>query len=300
MSGTIALVDNLFSWSQDCLHANGDRVGHAPSHINWLPLSSVGRYPNEDGAPIWFTGGGIEQAAKRPDVRRVGWLVEPFDLHPEDYALAARELLAGNIETLVTADPDRFVMDGGEDVRTYPHGGTRIHSSDWLVWPKSIETPSIVASPKRSLLGHQMRHHIITHNPQLVHPFGHEYRPITRKLDALAPYMFSVAIENVKRPYWFTEALVDCFLTGTVPIYWGAERLTYWGFDMRGVIECKNAGDVIDAIEHVRKNDYFHRLPYIKHNLMAALQFTCTEDWMWRKWPDLFARVAIPQLESVS
>jgi hypothetical protein len=35
--------------------------------------------------------------------------------------------------------------------------------------------------------------------------------------------MFSFAIENCRQPYYMTEKLIDCFITGTVPIYWGAD-----------------------------------------------------------------------------
>ena len=49
--------------------------------------------------------------------------------------------------------------------------------------------------------------------------FGRGYDPIEFKIDGLKDYRFSVVIENCKRDYWFTEKLIDCFVTGTIPIY---------------------------------------------------------------------------------
>ena len=41
------------------------------------------------------------------------------------------------------------------------------------------------------------------------------------KAAALRPVMFHIAIENVSQRSYFSEKLLDCFLTRTVPVYWG-------------------------------------------------------------------------------
>lgn len=284
MIGT-AIYDSAFVWGADALHANGDRAGARPSHVKWIGMTSnLGPYKEKQ--PVWFTDSYLHQThLAQGGGKRVGWILEPFDLHPENYATAQDALDRDRLDVLITSDPDRFDTD--KDVRLYAHGGTRIHSSDWLVWHKS-KMVSIVASPKRSLPGHAMRHAAIVRLNDKIDAYGSDYEPSTSKLDALAPYRFSVAIENVRRPFWFTEALIDCFLTGTVPIYWGTDRLVKWGFDPRGVIECDSLNDVVQAVEHLAVSDYNYRLPFIERNLLAALKYTCTEDWMWRQWPELF------------
>ncbi len=45
--------------------------------------------------------------------------------------------------------------------------------------------------------------------------------PIADKVDALAPYEFSVAIENTCEPGYVTEKFIDCLLCGTTPVYLG-------------------------------------------------------------------------------
>ena len=45
------------------------------------------------------------------------------------------------------------------------------------------------------------------------------------KIDGLRDYRYHFCIENIKRDYWFTEKLIDCFVTGTIPIYWGCPSI---------------------------------------------------------------------------
>ena len=45
------------------------------------------------------------------------------------------------------------------------------------------------------------------------------------KWEGLAPFRYSLAIENSKHDHYWTEKIADCFLAGTVPIYWGAPNI---------------------------------------------------------------------------
>jgi hypothetical protein len=48
--------------------------------------------------------------------------------------------------------------------------------------------------------------------------------------------MFSIVIENDKYETYFTEKLTDAFVTGTIPVYWGAPDIGKV-FNMDGIIE---------------------------------------------------------------
>tara|TARA_Y100000592_G_C5474605_1_gene321516 strand:- start:208 stop:387 length:180 start_codon:yes stop_codon:yes gene_type:complete len=43
--------------------------------------------------------------------------------------------------------------------------------------------------------------------------------PIDKKEEGLTNYLFSLAIENSKIDNYFSEKLLDCFATSTIPIY---------------------------------------------------------------------------------
>lgn len=54
---------------------------------------------------------------------------------------------------------------------------------------------------------------------------------------------FHVCIENVRQENYFSEKLLDCFLTRTIPIYWGCPNIDSY-FDVRGMILIGNEGNV--------------------------------------------------------
>jgi len=56
--------------------------------------------------------------------------------------------------------------------------------------------------------------------------FGRGFQPIADKWDGLAPYRYSIAVENHSCPDYWTEKVADCFLAGAMPIYFGATNLT--------------------------------------------------------------------------
>ena len=105
---------------------------------------------------------------------------------------------------------------------------------------------SLIASAKRSLVGHKLRHQVVAWLKQAgieVDVMGGGYRPFERKSDGLAPYRYSIVIENSREHGYFTEKLVDALLCRTVPIYWGAPDIETY-FDMRGMIVCSTLEEV--------------------------------------------------------
>ena len=55
--------------------------------------------------------------------------------------------------------------------------------------------------------------------------YGRGIRHIRDKWDGLAPYYYSLAIENDRSSDYWTEKLADCFLSWTVPVYDGCLNL---------------------------------------------------------------------------
>ncbi len=45
------------------------------------------------------------------------------------------------------------------------------------------------------------------------------------KLDTISDYKFSVCFENMVLPGYMTEKMVDCFVAGSIPMYWGASDI---------------------------------------------------------------------------
>jgi hypothetical protein len=72
------------------------------------------------------------------------------------------------------------------------------------------------------------------------------------KIKFLSRYKFNIAFENESKPGYTTEKIVEAFLAGAVPIYWGSPR----------VIEEFNDKAFVNA--HAFVNDY-EMIEYIKH-----------------------------------
>ncbi len=131
---------------------------------------------------------------------------------------------------------------------------------------------SLIASGRRDLEGHRLRHEMVDHiraKALDVDVMGRGYKPFEYKEDGLAPYRYSVVIENVREDDYFSEKLVDACLCDTVPIYWGAPNIADY-YDLRGMIICANADDINTALDRMSVSDYQARLKWIKKNRQAA------------------------------
>jgi hypothetical protein len=80
--------------------------------------------------------------------------------------------------------------------------------------------------------------------------FGKGFSYVEDKWEALAPYRYSLVVENFRNPYYWSEKLADCFLSWTFPIYFGCSRITKY-FPKDSLIQI----DIYDpcAIDRIRE-----------------------------------------------
>lgn len=138
---------------------------------------------------------------------------------------------------------------------------------------------SMIASAKRSLPGHELRHAVVGRLRKEgvdVAILGRGYKPFKRKSDGLAPYRYSLIIENSREQNYFTEKIVDCLLCKTVPIYWGAPNIGEF-FDVRGMIICETMDEIMGALKDIGPEDYQSRRPFIEANRAKAAQYAAPE-----------------------
>jgi glycosyl transferase family 10 (putative fucosyltransferase) len=147
----------------------------------------------------------------------------------------------------------------------FPYGTTWV--PEWRDLPMSkTGMCSLIASEKRDSTGHKMRHSIVDWvraTGQDVEIMGRGYTPFERKSDGLAPYRYSVVIENVQEKNYFSEKLIDSILCNTVPIYWGCPNLSEF-IATDGLILCNTREDLQLAIENMSAADFESRLPNIQ------------------------------------
>lgn len=137
----------------------------------------------------------------------------------------------------------------------------------------SIKTKliSMISSNKNFTKGHKIRHDIINNLPPCVDLYGRGYKEIKNKSEGLDAYCFSIAIENDDTNSYFSEKLLDCFLTCTIPIYWGAESVDNI-FNNHGIIRINDITDICS----LTYSDYSDRIEAVKENYNKAVEQNIT------------------------
>lgn len=161
-----------------------------------------------------------------------------------------------------------------------PNGERYLFGSTWVPDYRDLRIEktamtSLIASGKTYYPGHKLRHQAV----DWIHEqdagadiLGRGYAPFERKSDGLAPYRYSVIIENVREPGFFTEKLIDCLLCETVPIYWGAPDIDQI-FEPRGMMICQSLEDIQAAIGTASEEDYRARLEFVARNKEKASNY---------------------------
>jgi hypothetical protein len=138
---------------------------------------------------------------------------------------------------------------------------------------------SLIASEKRDHEGHQLRHSLVEFVQAKgldVAVLGRGYAPFKAKSDGLAPYRFSVVIENVREKNYFSEKLVDAVLCETVPIYWGCPNIGDF-MNTDGMVLCETKAEMQQAITAASEAQYQQFLPALRAAKPQAASFVDLE-----------------------
>ena len=66
--------------------------------------------------------------------------------------------------------------------------------------------------------------------------------------------------------------MIDCLISKTVPIYFGAERIGDF-FDSRGIISGKDSTEILQSCNNIHEKTYEYMLPYIEENSVRARKY---------------------------
>jgi glycosyltransferase involved in cell wall biosynthesis len=156
-----------------------------------------------------------------------------------------------------------------------------IPEGTYQVYPKSKMVSAVVSS-KAFLPGHVKRLEFIKAIRHKIDLFGRGMgREIPSKLDALRDYRFSVAIENVScDDNYFSEKIIDCFLTGTVPIYHGCINIGEF-FDTRGILYFNNQEELDAIIDSLTPEKYESMLEFVRANFEACFKWPLDNDMLY-------------------
>ena len=95
--------------------------------------------------------------------------------------------------------------------------------------------------------------------------------------------MFSIVIENFIDDLYFTEKILNCFATGTIPIYLGARNINSI-FDKNGILQFSSLEEFNNIIDKLSENEYHSRIEAVKYNFNKCLEFKSIEDYIYEKY----------------
>lgn len=217
----------------------------------------------------------LNDQIRNSNVYNYGWLLESEAIRPEIYRSVKNNtkkyldkfkyIFTFDEELLNKDDRFKFCFAGGPWVK---NENKKIYEKTKLI--------SFITSNKNRVNGHRTRLRWANKLINDVDLFGSVVGgiKINDKEVGLNDYMFSVAIENDLTNSYFTEKILDCFVTGTIPIYLGCESIGNF-FDERGIIKLDNTFN----IKNITKELYYEKLEYVKNNFEICLKdYNIAED----------------------
>jgi glycosyltransferase involved in cell wall biosynthesis len=155
------------------------------------------------------------------------------------------------------------------------------------IYSKKLHNISFITSNKTTTVGHRFRlecvNEIVNKGIQGVDIFGVGIKEIRGKIDALRDYKYSIAIENGIYKNYFTEKILDCFLTGTIPIYNGTTNIGDF-FNPKGFYIFENKQQLIDIILSINDETYADKAKYIEENYKKAHEYWYNNDKLFKKF----------------
>jgi hypothetical protein len=212
---------------------------------------------------------------------KVGWLIEPRGINPGIYNakyLDYFNYMLSFDRRLISLNPEKILF--------YPFGCCWIPEKDRGIHPKT-KMVSMVCSGKAYSDGHRFRNMIYDKYINRFDGYGRYKNPIENKADALRDYRFSICIQNTKTDDYFTEIIMDCFMTGTVPIFWGTDNIGRY-FNKNGIIQLGSEVEMPSILDSLSDDMYKSMSDAIQDNYNLAQDYFSPEDYIFKNYPFLF------------
>lgn len=208
--------------------------------------------------------------------RKFAWLVESKDIVPNAVSFIKEnyQKISKNYEILFTHQ--REIYELADNFVYIPSHGYWIEEPQIYTKTKLV---SMISSNKSMSIGHKKRLSYVNKFKNHVDLYGRGFLNMNIKDEGLCDYMFSITIENDSYETYWTEKILDCFVTGTIPIYYGSPDIGNY-FNLEGIITLNNNFD----IKTINKELYLSKLPAIKDNFDRALKYDVIEDIIFEKW----------------
>ena len=257
----IQLIGNTFT------HLTGGNLGYSvhgkkSKYIEWTT-----EYQDD----VFYLDGTIDLVFQNnSSQRKHAWLLESKYIVP-----GLVEKIKNNLDAYLSVYDNIFTHNQellrlNDKFKWVPAYGYYI--KDAKIYDKS-KLVSMISSNKTMTAGHHVRMAWIDHLRPRLDLYGRGFNEIQFKEQGLCDYMFSVAIENGEYETYFTEKILDCFATGTIPIYVGAPDIGNY-FNAEGIINIYNFDTISPEL-------YYSKMNAIEDNLNRVKEIEVLEDYIY-------------------
>jgi len=82
--------------------------------------------------------------------------------------------------------------------------------------------------------------------------------------------------------YFFSEKIIDCFVTGTIPIYYGCPSIFRF-FDAEGILTFDNLPELLTILKKIDSNLYNTKINSVRKNFELAKNYVLAENHIYKK-----------------
>tara|TARA_B100001250_G_scaffold169750_1_gene146212 strand:+ start:44887 stop:45693 length:807 start_codon:yes stop_codon:yes gene_type:complete len=164
--------------------------------------------------------------------KNYGWLLESKSIRPDliEYFLDNTiekvkpfiKIFTHNLELISSNQKFEFLHPTGYWVNEEPDN-------------EKSKLVSMIVSKKKMTTLQKKRVKFAKKNSKKIDIYGLDTKYIETKEEGLSNYYFSYAFENDDNDDYFSEKILDCFATKTIPIYLGTKNITKY-FNKEGII----------------------------------------------------------------
>ena len=247
-------------------HVKGSTYYKEPKKVEW-------DFNSRSNHLSVYIDNDFKRGLKDDGKKKFLWLLESrkFGNHAQTNILEHIDSVLDSYEQIWTHNQELLKINN--KFKWVPAMGSWIYDSG--VHKKSKKV-SMITSNKVITEQQSYRVNFAKNNKSKIDLYGQGFNPIKNKEEGLNEYMYSVAIENDTYDTYFTEKLLDCFMTGTIPVFKGSRKIVDF-FDEKSIIFIDDEFDINSLTEDY----YYENLSSIRKNYELSLQYDILDDWIY-------------------
>jgi hypothetical protein len=111
--------------------------------------------------------------------------------------------------------------------------------------------------------------------PHLVDLGNNPFIPTDSKLALFETFQFAIVIENSQQENYFTEKIMDCLISKTIPIYFGCPNIDKF-FNIEGwiILKTPSIQELAEKLEILNKKYYNKYTNVIEENFLKAIEYS--------------------------